>query len=153
LRLTLLCSKHHAWSMDRDPGPEQNGDLYFVWRFFTNLDGLRSPKFLPSISDLWLPHTSLTMTPCTQEARYVAGLEQSRTSQTPALTGSRYGSGLCAAMEYSPFHFAFRPGGFKESGHFVAISSIDKTIDTLASDPRVALYVLWHRNAPTMGAT
>jgi hypothetical protein len=54
------------------------------------------------------------MTPCTHDARNLAGLEQFRTSQTPALTGSRYGSGLLAAIEDSPFHFAaFRPGGFK----------------------------------------
>jgi hypothetical protein len=102
---------------------------------------------------LWVLHTNLTMTPCTHDARNLAGLEQFRTSQTPALTGSRYGSGLLAAIEDSPFHFAaFRPGGFTPSGHLPDGFDFGKNAETVAWYPVVALYVLWHRNAPTSGA-
>jgi hypothetical protein len=93
------------------------------------------------------------MTPCTHDARNLAGLEQFRTSQTPALTGSRYGSGLLAAIEDSPFHFAaFRPGAFKSPGYSPDGFDFSTTAETAASYPVVALYVLWHRKAPASGA-
>lgn len=66
--------------------------IYFLRRTLPKVDGLNSPNSLPSTSALWVAHTSLMMTPWIHDARYFAGLEQSRTSQMPLLTGSKYGS-------------------------------------------------------------
>jgi hypothetical protein len=91
------------------PGYE---DAYLVRRRFANFDGVRSPKSFPSTSALWVVHTSLTMTPWTHDARNFAGLEQSRTSQRPSLTGSKYGSGFLFAMEDSPVILRLRAGRY-----------------------------------------
>src|SRR5437879_12369958 len=78
----------------------------FASRLLPNVDGLSSPKSFPSTFALWVVHTSLIMTPCAHDARYFAGFEQSRASQIPSLTGSKYSSGFLLAIEHSPVHFA-----------------------------------------------
>ena len=118
----VICSNSRevgVWRADRRYlNAKLNCCLYFACRFFPNVAGLRSPKSLPSTSALWVGHTSLMMTPCTHDARNFAGLEHSRTSQLPSLTGSKYGSGFLAAIEDSPVHFAAtRPGRFNQSAH------------------------------------
>jgi hypothetical protein len=107
-----------------------------VRRLFANLDGVKSPKSFPSTSALWVVHTSLTMTPWTHDARNFAGLEQSRTSQRPSLTGSKYGSGFLFAIEDSPIHFAVsRPA----LSNWLGVRLMSLTIDTTASKTRVVL--------------
>src|SRR5579862_8274913 len=92
-----------------------NSRSYFPRRLSPNVDGLSSPKDFPSTSALCVMHTSLTITPCTQEARNFAGFEQSRTSQTPSLTGSKYNSGLVVIACSPLLLVATRPGYFNES--------------------------------------
>ena len=93
----------------------KNNRSYFPRRLSPNVDGLSSPKDFPSTSALCVMHTSLTITPCTQEARNFAGFEQSRTSQTPSLTGSKYNSGLDVIACSPLLLVATRPGYFNES--------------------------------------
>jgi hypothetical protein len=80
--------------------------FYCTRRLPPNMVGLSSEKSFPSTSALWVVHTSFTIIPCAQLARYFAGFEQLRTSQTPSLTESKYRSVFMFAIEDSPVLFA-----------------------------------------------
>jgi hypothetical protein len=66
---------------------------------------------------------SFTMTPWAHDARYFAGFEQLRTSQTPSLTGSKYNSLFLLVIENSSVYLAAPiPGALRFSLNIAVIS-------------------------------